>query len=43
MLAEGDPAPPFTLADQDGNEVSLADFPGHWVVIWWFPKAFTEG
>ena len=43
MLAEGVPAPPFTLSDQDGNEVALGDFAGRWVVIWWFPQAFTKG
>ncbi len=43
MLAEGDIAPDFTLPDQDGNPVSLADFRGTWLVFWWFPKAFTAG
>jgi len=36
-------APPFTLPDQQGNRVSIEDFRGRWVVLWWFPKAFTEG
>jgi len=36
-------APPFTLPDQNGNSVSIEDFRGRWVVLWWFPKAFTEG
>lgn len=43
MLAEGDRAPEFTLPDQDGNPVSLADHRGRWVVFWWFPRAFTDG
>ena len=43
MLAEGTQAPEFTLPDQDGNRVSLSDLRGRWVVLWWFPKAFTEG
>jgi thioredoxin-dependent peroxiredoxin len=43
MLAEGMRAPEFALPDQDGNPVSLADLRGRWVVLWWFPKAFTEG
>jgi peroxiredoxin Q/BCP len=43
MLAEGTPAPEFTLPDQDGNPVSLRDLRGRWVVLWWFPKAFTAG
>jgi peroxiredoxin Q/BCP len=43
MLAEGTVAPPFTLPDQDGLPVSLADLRGQWVVLWWFPKAATSG
>ena len=43
MLSEGTAAPDFTLPDQDGASVSLEDFRGHWVVFWWFPKAFTAG
>jgi thioredoxin-dependent peroxiredoxin len=43
MLGEGTPAPRFTLPDQDGDPVSLEDFRGRWLVLWWFPKAFTSG
>ena len=43
MLAEGAAAPDFTLPDQDGNPVSLSDYRGRWLVLWWFPKAFTSG
>jgi peroxiredoxin Q/BCP len=43
MLDEGTKAPDFTLPDQNGNPVSLGDFAGRWVVLWWFPKAFTAG
>jgi peroxiredoxin Q/BCP len=43
VLAEGTMAPPFTLPDQYGNPVSLEDLRGRWVVLWWFPKAFTSG
>lgn len=43
MLDEGTKAPDFTLPDQRGKPVSLADFAGQWVVFWWFPKAFTAG
>ena len=43
MLAEGTPAPEFTLPDQDGNPVSLSDLRGSWVVLWWYPKAATAG
>ena len=43
MLAEGVSAPDFTLPDQHGEPVSLADFRGRWLALWWFPKAFTSG
>jgi peroxiredoxin Q/BCP len=43
MLAEGSLAPQFTLTDQDGAPVSLADLGGSWVVLWWYPKAATPG
>ena len=43
MLAVGDTAPAFTLNDQDGNEVSLSDFKGKKVFIWFYPKASTSG
>lgn len=43
MLEIGSVAPDFTLLDQDGREVSLHDFRGKWVVLWWFPKASTPG
>jgi len=43
MLAEGTLAPDFTLPDQRGNPVSLSDFHDRWLVLWWFPKAFTTG
>ena len=43
MLTEGTKAPHFTLPDQEGRPVSLSDFAGRWLVLWWFPKAFTAG
>jgi len=43
VLAEGAPAPDFTLPDQQGDPISLGDFRGRWLVLWWFPKAFTSG
>ena len=36
-------APAFTVPDQDGNPVSLADQRGSWVLLWWYPKADTPG
>jgi peroxiredoxin Q/BCP len=43
MLATGTKAPGFTLPDQDGQPLSLADQKGHWVIMWWYPKASTAG
>jgi peroxiredoxin Q/BCP len=43
MLDEGTVAPDFTLPDQTGTPWSLADHRGEWIVLWWFPKAFTSG
>jgi thioredoxin-dependent peroxiredoxin len=43
MLTEGTPAPAFSLSDQHGNTVALADERGRWVVLWWYPKAATPG
>jgi peroxiredoxin Q/BCP len=42
-VTEGSPAPRFTLPDQEGRQVSLDDFAGQWVVLWWYPKAATPG
>ena len=43
FLKPGDKAPEFTLPDADGNSVSLSDFLGKKVVVWFFPKASTPG
>ena len=43
MIATGDKAPEFTLPDQDGNAVSLSDFAGQTVVLYFYPKADTPG
>ncbi|KXP11888.1 thioredoxin-dependent thiol peroxidase [Tsukamurella pseudospumae] len=42
-LQPGDPAPSFTLPDQDGNPVSLADYRGRRVVLYFYPAAMTPG
>lgn len=42
-LAEGDPAPTFTLPDQDGTPVSLGDFAGQNVIVYFYPAAMTAG
>ena len=43
MLNIGDKAPEFTLLNQDEESVSLSDYKGKQVVIWFFPKASTPG
>jgi thioredoxin-dependent peroxiredoxin len=42
-LAPGDPAPTFTLTDDTGAEVSLADLRGGRVVVYFYPAAMTPG
>jgi peroxiredoxin Q/BCP len=42
-VAPGDPAPPFMLPDQDGDEVPLADLAGRTVVLYFYPKSDTPG
>ena len=41
--AVGAPAPDFTLNSQDGKSVSLHDFKGKWVVLYFYPKDMTTG
>lgn len=43
MLEEGTQAPEFTLPDENGNEVSLSQFRGKKVVIYFYPKDDTPG
>ena len=43
MLEIGTKAPQFTLSDQDGNAVSLSDFAGKRVVLYFYPKDNTPG
>jgi peroxiredoxin Q/BCP len=42
-LSPGDTAPPFTLPDADGKDVSLADYRGRKVVVYFYPAASTPG
>ena len=42
-LAEGDAAPGFTLPDSNGDAVSLSDFRGQRVVVYFYPNAGTPG
>jgi peroxiredoxin Q/BCP len=39
----GTKAPDFTLNSQDGTPISLRDFRGKWVVLYFYPKDFTSG
>ena len=42
-LSAGDPAPAFTLQDADGASVSLGDFAGQRVIVYFYPAAMTPG
>ena len=43
MLSKGTKAPNFTLDDQDGNPISLSDYSGQNILLWFYPKASTPG
>ncbi|RMD80611.1 MAG: thioredoxin-dependent thiol peroxidase [Lentisphaerae bacterium] len=43
MLKPGDPAPDFKGIDQDGNPVSLKDFQGKTLILYFYPKDNTPG
>lgn len=43
MLAAGQKAPDFTLKDKNGNDISLSDFRGKKVVLYFYPKDNTPG
>jgi peroxiredoxin Q/BCP len=43
LPAVGQQAPEFTLPSQDGSMVSLKDFRGKWVVLYFYPKDNTPG
>ena len=42
-LSEGEPAPDFTLTNEKGEKVSLSDFRGRKVIVYFYPKADTPG
>lgn len=42
-LAPGDAAPDFTLTAEDGSTVSLGDYRGQKVIVYFYPKAATPG
>src|SRR5947209_7034972 len=39
----GKPAPAFSLTSHEGKQVSLKDYKGKWVVLYFYPKDFTSG
>lgn len=43
MLKAGDRAPDFKVQSDEGKDVSLADFRGKRVILFFFPKANTSG
>ncbi len=43
MLNVGDKAPDFTLLDKEGNSISLSDFAGKRIVLYFFPRDNTPG
>ena len=43
MVKEGTPAPAFTVTTHEGKQVSLKDYLGKNVVLWFYPKADTPG
>lgn len=43
MPEVGKPAPAFKLKNNEGKEVSLQDYQGKWVVLYFYPKDFTSG
>ena len=43
LVKEGSTAPEFSALNQDRIPVTLADFRGKWLVLWWYPKADTPG
>ena len=43
MLNIGDKAPSFTLPDENGKMVSLSDYAGKWLVVYFYPKDDTPG
>ena len=43
LPAVGSAAPTFNLTNNEGKQVSLADYKGKWVVLYFYPKDFTSG
>jgi thioredoxin-dependent peroxiredoxin len=43
MLNPGQPAPDFSVPAHEGKTISLKDFRGRKVLLWFYPKADTPG
>lgn len=43
LPAVGSAAPDFKLTNNEGKQVSLSDYKGKWVVLYFYPKDFTSG
>ena len=43
FLFNGARAPVFSLLNQQGVRQTLREFRGHYLVLWWYPKADTPG
>tara|TARA_B100000949_G_C13945978_1_gene310830 strand:+ start:50 stop:193 length:144 start_codon:yes stop_codon:yes gene_type:complete len=43
LLNVGEKAPDFTLPNYNGEDISLSDFKGENIILWFFPKANTPG
>ena len=43
LLNIGDKAPDFSIPNSNGDVISLSEFNGQKVVLWFFPKASTPG
>ena len=43
LLNAGDIAPPFSVVNQNRAAITLDQFKGHHLVLWWYPKADTPG
>ena len=43
LIDTGADAPDFNPPNQDGETVKKDDFTGHYILLWWYPKADTPG
>jgi hypothetical protein len=43
MIEAGKKAPAFSLPNQDGKKISLKDFSGKWLILYFYPKDNTSG